>query len=418
LRHVKRRKVDWIEHEGSETAVADRIGHHPPGERKKQTRCFGEQERLNLIVGNVAQTKEARISQLNLERDLVRSNRANVDLQDHFMNIVAGWICTNVELNINLRLTLPLINGGRVWIFEGQVLDILHDQTCGRRSIFPICERFFDFFGHDWVPGVTNLVRPARLAAPRREGNGATGQSCCLKFAKTSLYHLYPLRGGKGLIVTGIIIFGFVAAFLAMRLYAVLGKRTGHEQAFSPPEEAAVSSIPAIKPSGDTSDRAALPEPAEPISETQATAGIRAIMAADRTFTPENFVGGACEAYRVILEAYWKGDLSPVATFVDDEVREDFDGAIATRAAAGEVLDNRLINIERAVISGASLDGGVAHVTVRFDADIAAVTRDSGGKVIAGSLSDAVPTHDAWTFSRDIRARDPNWILTDTDEAS
>jgi predicted lipid-binding transport protein (Tim44 family) len=37
--------------------------------------------------------------------------------------------------------------------------------------------------------------------------------------------------------------------------------------------------------------------------------------------------------------------------------------------------------------------------------------------VIAGSLDDAVPTHDVWTFTRALRAEDPNWILTDTDES-
>ncbi|MEY2927147.1 MAG: hypothetical protein RL367_1624, partial [Pseudomonadota bacterium] len=40
------------------------------------------------------------------------------------------------------------------------------------------------------------------------------------------------------------------------------------------------------------------------------------------------------------------------------------------------------------------------------------------GRVIAGSLSDAVSSHDIWTFSREVRAADPNWVLTDTDEAS
>ena len=60
----------------------------------------------------------------------------------------------------------------------------------------------------------------------------------------------------------------------------------------------------------------------------------------------------------------------------------------------------------------------MAQLTVRFDADIAAVTRDADGTVIAGSLSDAVPTVDVWTFTRTLRSDDPNWILTDTDESA
>jgi predicted lipid-binding transport protein (Tim44 family) len=53
---------------------------------------------------------------------------------------------------------------------------------------------------------------------------------------------------------------------------------------------------------------------------------------------------------------------------------------------------------------------------VRFEADIAAVTRNSEGQVVAGSLSDAVQTRDLWTFRRDLASRDPNWLLIETDE--
>ena len=80
------------------------------------------------------------------------------------------------------------------------------------------------------------------------------------------------------------------------------------------------------------------------------------------------------------------------------------------------MLDNRLVAIEQAVIAEASVERGVAVVTVRFEADIAAVTRNAEGEVVAGSMSDAVQTRDLWTFRRDIASRDPNWLLIETDE--
>ena len=91
-----------------------------------------------------------------------------------------------------------------------------------------------------------------------------------------------------------------------------------------------------------------------------------------------------------------------------------------TRSSSGTkdglVLDNRLVAIEQALVAGAELDSSVALVTVRFEADIAAVTRNSAGEVVAGSLSDAIQTRDRWTFRRDIASRDPNWLLVETDE--
>jgi predicted lipid-binding transport protein (Tim44 family) len=118
----------------------------------------------------------------------------------------------------------------------------------------------------------------------------------------------------------------------------------------------------------------------------------------------------------MILEAIWKGDLDVLRSHVDDHVYDAFKTAVDQRASEGLTLDNRLVAIEQAVISEATLERGAAIVTVRFEADIAAVTRNSDGQVVAGSLSDAVQTRDLWTFRRDTNSRDPNWLLIETDE--
>lgn len=212
-----------------------------------------------------------------------------------------------------------------------------------------------------------------------------------------------------------IVIFAMVAAFLAMRLYAVLGKRTGHEQPLARHGDEFQPHLP--KPNELVADPVvgaldhALPEPgAEP--------GLRAISLADRSFNPGEFIDGAKSAYRMILEAFWAGREEDYAPFVSEEVKSAFGAAIAERTAQGHVLDNRLVAIERAVISEARLEGTQAEVTVSFDADIAAVTRDSDGNVVAGSLTDAVSTHDSWTFSRNVRSSDPNWILVHAEESA
>jgi predicted lipid-binding transport protein (Tim44 family) len=119
----------------------------------------------------------------------------------------------------------------------------------------------------------------------------------------------------------------------------------------------------------------------------------------------------------MILEAFWKGDQEELSYLVGDDVRASFAEAIAEREAAGHRLDNRLVAIERAFIEEARIDGRVASLTVRFDADIAAVTRNEEGEVVAGSLTDAIETHDIWTFRRTLGSDDPNWLLVETDEA-
>jgi predicted lipid-binding transport protein (Tim44 family) len=212
-----------------------------------------------------------------------------------------------------------------------------------------------------------------------------------------------------------VIVLAMIAAFLALRLYSVLGKRTGHHQ---PLPRAAEDGAAVARPQARTIDMPAeAREPQMRAIDSKAEGGVRALIAADSSFDVAQFVDGAKSAYRMILEAFWKGDRETLAWLAEDDVKAAFESAIDEREAAGHTLENRLVAIERATIVDASLEGAVARIAVRFDADIAAVTRDADGNVIAGSLSDAVETHDVWTFSRRLRSDDPNWKLAETDEA-
>ncbi|HEY0627671.1 MAG TPA: Tim44/TimA family putative adaptor protein [Allosphingosinicella sp.] len=212
-----------------------------------------------------------------------------------------------------------------------------------------------------------------------------------------------------------IVLLAMVALFVGLRLYAVLGRRTGHEQQpVTRPDAVPGSEAPA--PITDIA-----PERSEGsglVYEDRAATGIRAIVSADPAFDVARFLEGAQAAYRMILEAFWKGDREELAYLVGGDVRASFEEAITERDAQGYKLDNRLIAIERAVIEDAELNGRTARIEVRFDADIAAVTRNEAGEVVAGSLSDAVQTHDVWTFERTLGSDDPNWLLVETDEVA
>ncbi len=210
-----------------------------------------------------------------------------------------------------------------------------------------------------------------------------------------------------------VVLLALIAAFLALRLYSVLGKRTGHEQPLpKPAEDRTVTPLPR------TVDMPAeFKEARNPAIESSAENGLRQIVAIDGAFDSVQFLDGAKSAYKMILESFWKGDRETLDWLVEGDVRDAFVEAISAREEAGQTLDNRLVRIEKAVISDAEVSGGVARITVRLDADIAAVTRDADGNVIAGSLTDAVDTHDVWTFSRMLKSDDPNWKLSETDEA-
>ena len=214
--------------------------------------------------------------------------------------------------------------------------------------------------------------------------------------------------------MTAIVILALIALFVGLRLYSVLGERTGHEQPILKPadpdariEQPKVNAQREPASITDNGDLAYLPT---------AGPGVRQILAADPSFDVARFLEGAGAAYRMILEAYWKGDLDTIRPHTDDHVYGTFAGAVAQRATDGHKLDNRLVAVEPPVIVEAGMEHGAAEVTVRFEADIAAITRNAEDEVVAGSMTDAVQTRERWTFRRDLKSRDPNWLLIETDE--
>ncbi|MGZ8998759.1 MAG: Tim44/TimA family putative adaptor protein [Allosphingosinicella sp.] len=206
-----------------------------------------------------------------------------------------------------------------------------------------------------------------------------------------------------------------IALFVGLRLYAVLGQRTGHEQRPLTRPEASPGIETAAAPLEPNTNSA---EPSGFAFEPAAAVGVRSIIAADSTFDVARFLEGAQSAYQMVLEAFWKGDREELGHLASPDVVAAFDSAIRERDDAGHRLDNRLVGIERAIIDDARLAGRTAEIDVRFDAFVAAVTRSSEGDLVAGSLSDAVPTHDIWTFRRQIGSANPNWLLVETDEAA
>lgn len=218
--------------------------------------------------------------------------------------------------------------------------------------------------------------------------------------------------------VLEIVILAMIAAFLGLRLYSVLGRRAEHEEEVVPTRFE--------QPGREQGDRNAPPapparpayRPADAIgTATPVEQAVRAIAAADRTFDVQAFLQGARGAYQAILEAFWRGDKEELQILCTPDVYASFAAAIDEREAAGEVLDNRLVRTEEVFVHAASLEGRTARIAVQFTADIAAVTRDKDGTVIAGSLDDAVESRDIWTFVRQVDASGPDWLLEETDEA-
>jgi predicted lipid-binding transport protein (Tim44 family) len=210
--------------------------------------------------------------------------------------------------------------------------------------------------------------------------------------------------------IIDIILFGLVALFFAYQLWRVLGQRTGAER---PPR------IPTAAPRVATpaENVVAMPQralPATPPAFVSLADGLEQIRRADPKFQPRDFVAGARHAFELIVHAFREGDTATLRPLVSDEVFATFADEIQRRQAAGETAEGRVERQETPEITQAHLDGRTAIITVRFVSAQILVTRNAGGTVVEGDPDHPVDRIDLWTFARDTRSGNPNWLLVAT----
>jgi predicted lipid-binding transport protein (Tim44 family) len=213
-----------------------------------------------------------------------------------------------------------------------------------------------------------------------------------------------------------IIFFAMVAAFIALRLRSVLGRRTGHERRRpdpmttpTPRAEEKVVAMPERPAPGGAEDAglAGIRDPA-------VRSGLTAIRLADKSFDVGRFLQGATSAFGMIVEAFANGDKDSLRPLLAADVFQGFAKAIDDRSRRGETLSTELVSMRKAEAVEAAMSGTRARVTVRFETEQINITRDTKGEITEGDPSRTEQVVDVWTFERDTRSRDPNWQLVET----
>lgn len=206
-----------------------------------------------------------------------------------------------------------------------------------------------------------------------------------------------------------IVLIASVAGFILFRLYMVLGRRTGHER--PPQEDYRLNPRPA-EDAQDGTPQIARPVPDRPTDPV--ASGLFDIGLSDRSFDKDQFLKGARAAYELILTAFAAGDRASLKPLLSDEVYAAFDAVIAKREAEKQKATLTLIGFTDVKITAAALKQSTAEITVAFSTRLISATTDASGKVVEGDASAVQDVTDLWTFTRQVRARDPNWVLVAT----
>ncbi|NQV47906.1 MAG: Tim44 domain-containing protein [Rhodospirillaceae bacterium] len=223
-----------------------------------------------------------------------------------------------------------------------------------------------------------------------------------------------------------IILFAMIAVFLVLRLRNVLGRRGGHEDSgdnsFLSMFDRAQDKAAKERGAGASKDKenvvhlgnAAVPPLDDDEELTPLAISLMAIAEKDRAFNPDEFVSGARIAFELVLGAYASGDADALRPLLSDEVFANFERSIRQREEAGQTMEETLIGIRKAEIIEGSMEGTTANVTVKFVSDQVHALYDGSGKTVEGNANKVINVTDFWTFSRDTKSRDPNWMLSAT----
>lgn len=195
--------------------------------------------------------------------------------------------------------------------------------------------------------------------------------------------------------VVQVLVLAAIAAVALFALYSTLGRRTGAEP---PPAPQAKPATAPPEPATRTETPAPAPAPAF------GGGGVADIARADPSFDVAHFLAGARGAYEMIVQAYANGSRDALRPLLTTRVFSSYDKAITDREAAGG-KGPELVRLKSAEIGDADLDGQIARVAVRFEAELA-----EG----AHGLRD---TKELWTFERDVTSPDPNWRLASVAQA-
>ena len=179
-----------------------------------------------------------------------------------------------------------------------------------------------------------------------------------------------------------------IAGFIFLRLRGILGKKTGYEEKMSASFAHDFPTDAAKKPIN------------QKIFDENAK---------------KDFLVGAKIAYETIITSFSSGNLKNVKELLDKKVYEQFDEAIKSRNATGQVSETTFIGIHSAEIKNHGNKKGFLQVTVSFVSEIISCVKDKDNKILSGDPKKIKKVFDTWTFSKEINSTNPNWLLISTE---
>jgi predicted lipid-binding transport protein (Tim44 family) len=207
-----------------------------------------------------------------------------------------------------------------------------------------------------------------------------------------------------------IIILAIIAIFLTIKIRNQLGKRDGFDfrnAANSNANKPSVNSTFQLKTENEKLPDYILPE-------SELARSIELIKSRDKNFSFSQFINGAKTAFEMVLKAFSNNDREVLKSLLDKDVLSDFEATLEEEIKNNRKPQTILVAIHDAYLRQAELNGNICRLVVEFVTDQIYVVKDSSDKIVEGNASQVNKVTDSWSFERDIRSNNPNWVVVGT----
>jgi len=210
-----------------------------------------------------------------------------------------------------------------------------------------------------------------------------------------------------------LIILAGIAVFLFLRLKSVLGTREGFEKPRMQPKTDSPKREFKVIDGGEDKD---ITDNVE--KNSKSANALKIIKEKDENFTVNEFLSGARSAYEWILMSFEKNEMDDIRDLLSEEVAEAFDSVVEQRVSQGLTIEAEFIGVREMKLVDAdyNLKTDTAEIVVSFVGEITSVVKNASGEIIEGDSKKIKRQKDTWTFSKNIKSSDPNWLLVATGE--
>lgn len=217
-----------------------------------------------------------------------------------------------------------------------------------------------------------------------------------------------------------IFILAMIAVFIINRLRNSLGKKTGNETDIAQKFSQKPSKFTESNPDKEIEKSKNQVKEVKDIilhKNSSINEKLNNIVKVDPSFTVENFTDGAKKAFEYILVKYSENDLKSLKNLLAPQILTNFTDQIKLRQKQKQILGITILKIDDPEIIDVSIvKNKLCFIKLEFKSQQVQTTKDSNDKIIDGNDNLILNISELWTFSKEIKNKNPNWVLEKIEE--